>query len=249
MNYPLISCLCVTRNRSEKLARAIRCFQSQTYPNRELVIVYEDDDPQTEKLISQYDDPTIRAIKVPHNPKLSLGALRNLAVENSYGEFFAQWDDDDWYHIQRLEAQFHHLVNMSKAASILVNWLMFHETTGKAYVGFPRLWEGSILAHRDAFTADRRYSDKNTAEDSDFVGMLVRDNLVYPTLLPQLYIYTFHDSNTWGDEHANYLCSSSALLPPEIAHTIKKILDEKMSAEESARFLDSRELLSAVRYL
>jgi glycosyltransferase involved in cell wall biosynthesis len=248
MQPPLISCLCVTRKRTKKLARAIRCFQNQTYPNKELLIIYENDDPETAEFLKQYNDPRINAHKVSSFPKRTLGALRNLAIEKCHGEFFAQWDDDDWYHARRLESQFNMLASMGKPVSILVNWLMFHEATNKAYVGHPRLWEGSILAHKGVHTKERRYSQKNTAEDTDFVGMLVRDNLIYPTILPQLYIYTFHETNSWGEEHSKKLCETSAPLPEEVSAMMKKILDEELPPDEGSRYLDSKEVLATIRY-
>ena len=44
ISLPLISCICITRNRPGYLSKAIVCFKQQTYPNKELVILYEEDD-------------------------------------------------------------------------------------------------------------------------------------------------------------------------------------------------------------
>ena len=41
MTDPLVSCICLTRNRREWLPKAIDCFEQQTYSQRELVIVWD----------------------------------------------------------------------------------------------------------------------------------------------------------------------------------------------------------------
>ena len=52
---PLISCLCVTRARVPLLKRAVACFHAQTYPQKELVLLYEHDDRETAAFIDTLD--------------------------------------------------------------------------------------------------------------------------------------------------------------------------------------------------
>lgn len=42
---PKVSCICLTHNRTEMFKRAQRCFLSQTYMNKELVVLFENDPP------------------------------------------------------------------------------------------------------------------------------------------------------------------------------------------------------------
>ena len=96
MNLPKVSCLCVTFNRPEQLGVVIKCYQSQIYQNRELIIIYEDNDPKTKQFLNENtkikNDTTIKTYEIPTKPKkLSLGALRNISAENATGTFFAQW--------------------------------------------------------------------------------------------------------------------------------------------------------------
>ena len=39
---PLVTCVCLTRNRREFLPRAIECFLAQTYEPRELLVLNDD---------------------------------------------------------------------------------------------------------------------------------------------------------------------------------------------------------------
>ena len=51
---PLISCVCVTHNRPNMLERVIKCFEYQTYNNKQLVIVYEELDKLTKAYIDSH---------------------------------------------------------------------------------------------------------------------------------------------------------------------------------------------------
>ena len=249
MDYPLITCICVTRNRDYTLRRAIRCFQNQTYPNKELLIVYEDDDPVAEKVVFEQTDKRIKSLKITTQPKRTLGEIRNTAIEESMGILFCQWDDDDWYHMRRIEVQFMHLAHMKKPVCILGHWLIFNELENQAYCGYLRFWEGSILCEKGVVNEHRNYTPKSVDEDSDFVGQLIHDNLIYPLIFPSLYIYVLHDTNVWGEAHRNYLCSRSQKLSASTSTLLRDILGEKINPEESANILDSVEILSEIRYI
>jgi hypothetical protein len=53
----LISALCATKNRRAFLPEALRCFQRQDWPDRELVVLDDGDDPVADLIP---DDPLIR---------------------------------------------------------------------------------------------------------------------------------------------------------------------------------------------
>src|SRR5690349_6438481 len=89
-----------TRDRVDFALQAIRYFQRQDYPSRELIIVDDGDDGLAAQLP---DDPRIRYI--PLTKATMIAAKRNIACEQARGAIIAQWDDDDWYGPQRLSAQ------------------------------------------------------------------------------------------------------------------------------------------------
>ena len=100
---PRITCLCVSQNRPEFLKQAIYYFRNQTYLNKDLLIVYGGDNKIWEE-ISLHDE-NIKVINIGQTTALGAGLLRNIALENCEGDYFCLWDDDDWYHSQRLELQ------------------------------------------------------------------------------------------------------------------------------------------------
>jgi glycosyltransferase involved in cell wall biosynthesis len=94
----------VTANRANLARRAIQCYLQQTYPNKELIII---DDGQEDYAPILADVPAgeLRYIKLDPAPGQVLGTLRNRSLEEATGDFMAQWDDDDWYHPERIERQ------------------------------------------------------------------------------------------------------------------------------------------------
>src|SRR5262245_50450534 len=100
-NLPKVSCVMVTANRKALCRRAVRCFERQSYPNRELVVVDDGEQDLSEVLYSLSDRHVIYRRISPSADNV-LGRLRNLALETATGTVIAQWDDDDWYHPERL---------------------------------------------------------------------------------------------------------------------------------------------------
>src|SRR5436309_14676551 len=98
--FPLVSCVMPTAGGRRWVAQAVRYFLRQDYPNRELVVL-DDAAGAARPLIP--DDPRIRYRRV--EGEITLGAKRNLCVEESRGDLILHWDDDDWFAARRIRVQ------------------------------------------------------------------------------------------------------------------------------------------------
>jgi glycosyltransferase involved in cell wall biosynthesis len=246
---PLVSCLCVTRNKPDKLRRAIACFAAQTYAKKELVIVYETDDAATIGALESYrgrDD--ILLIGVDVTPKRTLGELRNLSIERCRGQYFCQWDDDDWYHVDRVADQLQAVQRYHQSACILTNWVIFDSSRGRAFFSSYRLWEGSILCRTESVASKIAYPALPRMEDGFFVHDLVEQSRVYPLSRPELYIYDVHATNTWSKGHFELLFSLSQPLSPYSSSVVGSIMAGECGPEEGSRWMSSAELLGELTY-
>jgi len=214
-DLPLISCLCVTHKKPDMLKRAIRCFDNQTYPNKQMVIVYEESDqPTHEFVVEQKFDTNIKIVKINTNFKMTLGELRNISVSKADGSFVCQWDDDDWYGAYRLSKQMNHLLQHEKSASILSRWIVFDSCSQKAYLSHTRLWEGSILCRRDLMLQNP-YPPLPKAEDTCVIDSIHKNgelSIIHD--MPSLYVYIIHGNNTWDHDHFKKMLSCSRELSP-----------------------------------
>jgi glycosyltransferase involved in cell wall biosynthesis len=96
---PEVSCVLATGGRRRFLPQALRCFLSQTFEARELVVVDDGEEPAADLVPA---DPRIRYLRM--EPGQPLGAKLNAGVEAARGVILQKLDDDDWYHPRFLES-------------------------------------------------------------------------------------------------------------------------------------------------
>jgi len=227
IQFPLISCLCVTRGKPKLLERAISCFNYQTYSNKELIVVYEDDDLLTRGFVNSIKNPKIFVHEVRNSKKVTLGYLRNYAVENSHGEYICQWDDDDWYNIHRIETQYKELYASNLPSCVLSQWLVFNSNTQKAYYSNERFWEGSLLCLKSIFK-NIKYPHLKRGEDTPVIEYLNKSKkLKAITHSANLYIYVYHGKNTFDFNHWDEIFKGSDELDSKLSNKIHKMLNSK----------------------
>lgn len=188
--YPLISAVCpTTASRLEYLPTSVQLFQNQQYPNKELVIISEDD---VSSVIP--DDPRIRLVKC--QPGLSLGRKRNLVAQAAAGEIISHWDDDDFYHPSRLAEQSQTLTKQ-KPVTGYHTIRFFNVIDGKArkfvYWDTNLALGTSLTYHRNVLNSIH-FEDLSKGEDSLWV-ISVKD-LIFNTDGSDRCIALDHDGNT-----------------------------------------------------
>jgi glycosyltransferase involved in cell wall biosynthesis len=248
-NYPLVSCVCLSNNRPSFLKRAIASFRSQTYPNKELVVVCKDNDEGSITLLRSVQNEDLKMVLVDSGEDLTIGDLRNISIENAAGTYFCQWDDDDWYHARRLEVQYREMKKHKKDASILAYWLMFDQVNIKAYVSLPHMWAASIFCRKELVTDEVRYPSLNFNEDSTFVSMLYARNYVFPIIMPSLYIYVYHGGNTCTADHFRFFFNESQELSEKATRLIHDVVADKYHNRKASSLLNRHETLNEFNYL
>lgn len=84
-----ISCICITYKRGKSLKRAIECFNGQVFSNKELFVVYRLRDPIASETLSPYiNDREIVIYQFPSDSKITLGELRNIAINKCSRDLF-----------------------------------------------------------------------------------------------------------------------------------------------------------------
>lgn len=244
---PLVSCLCVTNKRAHFLKRAIDCFLAQDHPHKEMIIVCPADDHQALDYLGTLQDERLVPVTVPAGHQLTLGELRNLSLEHCNGDFFCQWDDDDWSHRKRLSIQLNNLVSNHHPATMLTNVLMYDGANAKAYFSNFRLWDQTLMGST-ALCGQVRYQALEKSEDREFSHLLMMESKIYPTVSPNLYIYRFHGNNTWDQDHFNWLFGRAQPLSEPVSQLIGDIVSGRYSVEEGSRLLESDTLLQELNY-
>lgn len=211
--------------------------------------MYEDNDDEICQFAESISDEQIIVIKIPSSPKRSLGELRNISIENSNGDYFCQWDADDWHHNQRLEIQMGYILSMHKPVCMLTYWIIFDTLTKKAYLSRKRLWEGSILCKKSVMAKENvAYPYMAKKEDFYFVEKLLNSNVIYPVHLPHLYIYVYHGDNTWDYNHFKLNFKSGKELSAATSSIITDIIENNYGHEKASELLSSQAVLEQMVY-
>ena len=192
-DMPKISCLMVTRGRGRTAKRAFHCFQMQTYPNKELVIVDDEGTNEFSEWVRKQGALDVVYVRSPRKNS-SLGELRRSAEENATGEFVARWDDDVISSPYRLKIQIQLIQETGAAACMLLRhrqWfpqrkLMFHSAKGMVE---------DTKVSRKSGPAD--ISKTQRKKEEDVPGAAARGGGPIVAVLDAPYLYTrvFDDEN------------------------------------------------------
>lgn len=205
---PLVSCLMVTRGRLFPSRFAVDCFRSQTWAERELVLICDAPGTPIEAYCRELCDPRIRVV-TPAQPAGSLGELRNLSLRSARGDWICQWDDDDLYHPQRLELGMLLLQAMQADAVFLSRWMLWSPAARKVGVSGAREWEGSMLARRAAVPS---YPGLARGEDTAVMHQMLGRGRVALLDAPWLYTYVQTGVNTWTAQHFGAIWEAASLV-------------------------------------
>ena len=240
--YPLISCLMVTRDRIALAKRAIDYFARQSYPAKELVVVTDDGPAYRNALQRHVRDrglgDTVRFHQVAGGAQC-LGQLRNVSLDQARGEIVCQWDDDDCYHPDRLALQAEHMLRKDARACLLTDHLQYlDEERALTWIDWTlggrtdrdQLLPGTAMLFKDSGC---RYPESGDycrqGEDSLFLGQLCDTVPVAPLIgMGHLYLYTYHGQNTFSKEHhhrlrlfslsCGELCKRASVIQRAVAH-------------------------------
>lgn len=164
--FPLVSAIMPTRGRREWAKCAVECFLAQDYPNKELVILDDADDPS-------FDGDAVFPAGVSYFRSLnrqSIASKRNELCGLSHGEIICHWDSDDYSVPTRISDQ---VTRIHEGATLTGYYSMLWWDGQRAFVrpGHSGELLGTSLMYRreqwmkspfrDAMHGDIKYGEDN----------------------------------------------------------------------------------------
>ena len=205
---PLVSCVMPTHGRLIPARFAIQCFQTQTYLDRELVLVCKDEGSEVAKYVEALADPRIR-LAVATDAK-TVGDLRNRAISLAAGDLICVWDDDDLYAPDRISTQLSLLQATNVAAAFLLREMLWSPRDARLGITQERLFqENTLLAWRSALPP---YPSVVRGGDTSLVDQLKRSQRLGAIDDPAAYIYVWHGQNIWDPAHFEEIFSRGSVL-------------------------------------
>lgn len=250
---PLVSVVLTTRDRPTFLRIALRCYQHQTYPSRELIVVDDGDRfPASEAAVRAAGG---RLLRVP--PGTLLGEKLNIGCAEARGVFLQKMDDDDWYGQHFLEAMVRRIlmewqVACSPALAFIQPILFFSLGTWEIRRSSPRESAGGTLCFPRSLWQERPFRHLSLQEDFWFLmdahrlgarWLPVRDDRAYlnvrhnSRLDHQQHLWTRQWDTSPMEEHVRRLESAEiepdTILPPWALAEYRAIHDQILAAEAS----------------
>lgn len=187
--FPLVSVILTTRDRPRFLSLALACYQHQTYPKRELVVVDDGDAfPASAEAVAAVGGHLMRV-----EPGTPLGTKLNHGVSAARGTLCQKMDDDDWYAPRFLETMVSTLLDnqavvCQPVVACLMGFLLFDLARWEIRESIERNIPGATLLFDRAGWEERPFRALPSNEDVWFLLDQVRSGR---KLLPVRAIETF----------------------------------------------------------
>jgi glycosyltransferase involved in cell wall biosynthesis len=114
----LISIVIPTRNRCERLRRALESARTQSWKNTEIIVIDDASSDGTAVLMENMSQADARIRTIRNDTPQGGGGARNSGIAAAHGKFVAFLDDDDQWFPHKLERQHAMLAAHPEAAAV-----------------------------------------------------------------------------------------------------------------------------------
>lgn len=229
VNHPLISCVCVTRNRGHVIGPAIASYLAQDWPNKELIIV-EDGSDNLFPIAAQI--ATCRYYYLGSGA-FGIGTKRNVGSDAAAGEFICSWDDDDWSAPNRLTEQARKIISNGRGLTGFHSMLFWNQSNNCGYKyshGTEDYCLGTSLFYRKAFWARHPFiaGSEKMREDNDFVMQARRNDDLRAIDAGQLMVARIHEDNICPKRPLQFPNSWRVMERSEFPQPFFEVIDREM---------------------
>lgn len=173
-DMPSVSIITITRDRRTFIPLAKYCFLAQGYPEEKLEwVIVDDGKDQIKDLVS--DLPNVKYVLV--DEQMTIGAKRNLAIENATHDVLVMMDDDDVYPNNSVLTRVAYMLMEPKKECVFSTTIPCYEIhEKKSFMNVPpntlrmcdRVSEATLCFTRD-FWKQKKFPDQQIAEGGAFI--------------------------------------------------------------------------------
>lgn len=228
-NKPLVTVYTITRNRADLLPRCMKSVLAQTYNNIEYIIIDSASTDNTKDVVKSFTDSRIKYLHLDVNK--TFGECVNMVYEMALGKYVTELDDDDEYHIDKIEKQVKLFETLSEDYGMVYCWMTYynnstnkiirvhkHELRGYVYedtVECPKVsGTPTLLVRKSIFNEIGRYKIKDeigVESDWEFASRICKYYMVdyVPESLVNVYESHGHvrmsNAGYYNDENKRYI--------------------------------------------
>lgn len=193
----LVSCIMPTCNRQGFIPVALKCYLSQDWADKELVVI-DDGVGKVGGLVKQLVPD---AVYIYLAEKETIGTKRNLACDAARGQVICHFDDDDWSAAGRIRDQVTRLFQSGKQMTGYHSITYWNGTKAYHYVSaVPQYVVGTTMCYQKSFWDTHRFPPKGYAEDNALVYKARAENQLIAADARQMMVVRSHASCTSSPE-------------------------------------------------
>jgi hypothetical protein len=199
---PLVSCICVTKNRRLFLRQAVFYFERarRVFGDVELVILDGSEVSPWPEVMRPWGGVSgaVRYFHEP-SPEPKMGTRRNRACELARGDIILHWDDDDWQSPDRIVRQVKALTARPEAALAYTSEFYAYHLAERRAARW-RSWGrggtlGATFAYHKKLWVETPFRDVDTGEDNFFWDAHAGSVHSVDMFDPSLMVYIRHNRN------------------------------------------------------
>ncbi len=186
-DVPSVSCLLAAHGRIELVKRSIICFQRQTYPRKNLIVIDAEENDLLAEWIKALSDESITYHQVSAESR-SGEDLLTAAAAHAKSDYVASWQADGIPDPRRLEVQMAAIHVFKTKACILERRQYCRPEEQQLFFSSRRIWEDSLVCEKTEFITDfSEHQNKNTG----LFNHIVKNSRTVMVDFPQLYLTIF----------------------------------------------------------
>lgn len=207
----LVTCIMPTRGRGPWAAQAVNSFLRQSYPNKQLLILDDADEPSFPEAVLLLQGVAYLRL----DDRLNIPQKRNLLCRFAAGEIIAHFDSDDWSVPERIADQVERLdqtgVSVTGYHSILFT---DQDSRWGRYVGDVAYALGSSLCYYKKWWQRSPFDESKTiGEDNDFVYQARNAQQFISVEGPSMMVARVHPGNTSAKNVSDYRPVEPSMIP------------------------------------
>jgi glycosyltransferase involved in cell wall biosynthesis len=211
----MVTAIMPTRGRKELAQRALDSFFSQTYPNKELIIFDDDEDPSfpDEREMERMKGRGVLYRRWRGDKPMSIAQKRNHCARMADGRIIIHFDSDDWSAPDRMADQVRRLEESGLQVTGYRSMLFYQVETGRAFrysSPFSNYAIGTSLCYFRSWWERFHFDEalkKAWGEDNAFVDIAKKEKQIICVDAGPLMVARIHEGNTCkkdlhGDNYA-----------------------------------------------
>lgn len=126
----LVSVIIPAYNAELFIQATLASVLSQTYTNIEVLVVDDGSTDRTAEIVQTFADRD-RRVRLLRSENKGVAAARNLAIENSVGEYIAPLDADDIWYTHKLARQMEYFASAGSDVGLVYGWSVVIDDSGQ----------------------------------------------------------------------------------------------------------------------